>query len=123
MPLLRNNDANRSKLSKRRNPTSITWFRDAGFLPGALLNFLGLMVSSRAAGEEKFSLDQLVDGFRLEDISLGGPVFDLDKLRRAAGGVGTDDAADGDPNPNEAAGGNGDAEGNENDGSTGDAES
>ncbi|MDE2851640.1 MAG: glutamate--tRNA ligase [Acidobacteriota bacterium] len=81
LPLLRNNDANRSKLSKRRNPTSITWFRDAGFLPGALLNFLGLMVSSRAEGEEKFSLDQLVDGFRLEDISLGGPVFDLDKLR------------------------------------------
>ncbi|MYB19615.1 MAG: glutamate--tRNA ligase [Holophagales bacterium] len=81
LPLLRNNDANRSKLSKRRNPTSITWFRDAGFLPGALLNFLGLMVSSRAEGEEKFGLDQLVDGFRLEDISLGGPVFDLDKLR------------------------------------------
>ena len=81
LPLLRNNDANRSKLSKRRNPTSITWFRDAGFLPQALLNFLGLMVSSRSEGEEKFSFDQLADGFRLEDISLGGPVFDLDKLR------------------------------------------
>ncbi len=81
LPLLRNNDANRSKLSKRRNPTSITWFRDAGFLPEALLNFLGLMVSSRAEGEEKFGFDQLVDGFRLEDISLGGPVFDLEKLR------------------------------------------
>ncbi len=81
LPLLRNNDANRSKLSKRRNPTSITWFRDAGFLPDALLNFLGLMVSSRAEGEEKFGIEELVDGFRLEDISLGGPVFDLDKLR------------------------------------------
>ena len=81
LPLLRNNDANRSKLSKRRNPTSITWFRDAGFLPQALLNFLGLMVSSRSEGEEKFSFDQLADDFGLEDISLGGPVFDLDKLR------------------------------------------
>ncbi len=81
LPLLRNDDANRSKLSKRRNPTSITWFRDAGFLPQALLNFLGLMVSSRSEGEEKFSFDQLADDFRLEDISLGGPVFDLDKLR------------------------------------------
>ena len=81
LPLLRNNDAKRSKLSKRRNPTSITWFRDAGFLPEALLNFLGLMVSSRSEGEEKFSFDELVDGFRLEDISLGGPVFDLAKLR------------------------------------------
>lgn len=81
LPLLRNNDANRSKLSKRRNPTSVTWFRDAGFLPQALLNFLGLMVSSRSKGEEKFGFDQLVDRFALEDISLGGPVFDLDKLR------------------------------------------
>ncbi len=81
LPLLRNNDANRTKLSKRRNPTSITWFRDAGFLPQALLNFLGLMVSSRSEGEEKFTFDQLADGFTLEDISLGGPVFDLDKLR------------------------------------------
>ena len=81
LPLLRNNDASRSKLSKRRNPTSITWFRDAGFLPQALLNFLGLMVSSRSEGEEKFSFDQLADGFTLEHISLGGPVFDLDKLR------------------------------------------
>jgi len=81
LPLLRNNDANRSKLSKRRNPTSVTWFRDAGFLPEALRNFLGLLVSSRAEGEEKFTLAELVDGFRLEDISLGGPVFDLEKLR------------------------------------------
>lgn len=81
LPLLRNNDANRTKLSKRRNPTSITWFRDAGFLPEVLLNFLGLMVSSRAEGEEKFGFDELVDGFRFEDISLGGAVFDLDKLR------------------------------------------
>lgn len=81
LPLLRNNDANRSKLSKRRNPTSITWFRDAGFLPEALLNFLGLMVSSRSEGEEKFSFEELANGFRFEDISLGGPVFDLDKLR------------------------------------------
>ena len=39
------------------------------------------MVSSRSDGEEKFSFDQLADDFRLEDISLGGPVFDLDKLR------------------------------------------
>ena len=49
--------------------------------------------------------------------------FDLDRLRRAAGGVGTDHVADGDPNANEAAGGNGDAEGHEENGSTGDAES
>ena len=81
LPLLRNNDANKTKLSKRRNPTSIHYYRAAGFLPEALLNFLGLMGISQADGEEQFALSQFVDGFRLEDVSLGGPVFDLAKLR------------------------------------------
>ena len=41
LPLLRNPD--QSKLSKRKNPTSITYYRDEGFLPEAFLNYLGLM--------------------------------------------------------------------------------
>jgi glutamyl-tRNA synthetase len=81
LPLLRNNDATRSKLSKRKNPTSIGYYRRAGFLPEALLNFMGLMGWSRAEGEEKFNLEELIRNFRLEDISLGGPVFDIQKLR------------------------------------------
>ncbi|HVS15508.1 MAG TPA: glutamate--tRNA ligase [Thermoanaerobaculia bacterium] len=81
LPLLRNDDANRSKLSKRKNPTSIRYYRDAGFLPQALVNFLALMGVSRAEGEEKMSLDELIAGFELEAISLGGPVFDPKKLR------------------------------------------
>ena len=81
LPLLRNNDANKSKLSKRKNPTSIDFYRAAGYLPEALLNFLGLMGVSRAEGEEKFTLDEFVEAFDLENVSLGGPVFDTDKLR------------------------------------------
>jgi len=81
LPLLRNNDAARSKLSKRKNPTSINYYRRAGFLPEALVNFLGLIGGSRAEGDEKFTLDELIRTFRLEDVSLGGPVFDLQKLR------------------------------------------
>ncbi len=81
LPLLRNDDANRSKLSKRRNPTSIDYYRRAGYLPEALLNFLGLMGLSRADGDEKLSLEEFVEGFDLEAISLGGPVFDQKKLR------------------------------------------
>ncbi len=81
LPLLRNNDATRSKLSKRKNPTSIKYYRRAGFLPQALLNFLGLMGWSRAEGDEKFTLEEFVAGFRLENVSLGGPVFDIQKLR------------------------------------------
>lgn len=79
LPLLRN--ADRSKLSKRKNPTSITYFRQAGFLPEALLNYLGMMGWSMPDGGEKFSIDDMVREFRLEDVTLGGPVFDIAKLR------------------------------------------
>ena len=78
LPLLRNPD--KSKLSKRRNPTSILYYRDAGFLPEALLNYLGLMAYSMPDGREVFALRDMVDGFDVDRISLGGPVFDLAKL-------------------------------------------
>ena len=81
LPLLRNNDKNKSKLSKRKNPTSIGYYRRAGYLPEALLNFLGLMGISRAEGDELASLEELVADFALNDVTLGGPVFDTDKLR------------------------------------------
>ena len=80
VPLLRNNDRNRSKLSKRKSPTSIDFYRQAGFLPEALLNFLGMLVWTRAQGEEKFSLEEFVRNFDLASISLAGPVFDTAKL-------------------------------------------
>jgi glutamyl-tRNA synthetase len=79
LPLIRNND--KSKLSKRKNPTSIQYYREAGYLPEALRNFLGLMGWTMPDGEEKFTLEDLAANLRLEDISLGGPVFDVDKLR------------------------------------------
>jgi glutamyl-tRNA synthetase len=79
LPLLRNRD--KSKLSKRKNPTSINYYRLAGFLPEALLNFLGLMGWAMPSGEEKFTLQQMCANLELEKISLGGPVFDIDKLR------------------------------------------
>ena len=78
LPLLRN--ADKSKVSKRKNPVSLDYFRQAGYLPQALLNFLGLMAFSMPDGQEMFSLQQFVEQFDLSRISLGGPVFDLDKL-------------------------------------------
>jgi glutamyl-tRNA synthetase len=81
LPLLRNNDATKSKLSKRKNPTSINYYRRAGFLPEALVNFLGLMGGAPPEGDEKFALDQFVSHFELEKVQLGGPVFDIQKLR------------------------------------------
>ncbi len=79
LPLLRNPD--HSKLSKRKNPTSILYYRDAGFLPEVLLNFLGLISYSFPDGREEFSLADFNAGFDLSRISLGGPVFDGAKLR------------------------------------------
>jgi glutamyl-tRNA synthetase len=81
LPLLRNNDKNKTKLSKRRNPTSINYYRRAGFLPEALLNFLGMMGWLMPDGEEKFTVDEMCANLELERISLGGPVFDAAKLR------------------------------------------
>lgn len=81
LPLLRNNDATRTKLSKRKNPTSIHYYRRAGILPAALLNFLGLMGWLPPDGEEKFTLETMCATLQLEKISLGGPVFDTAKLK------------------------------------------
>jgi glutamyl-tRNA synthetase len=78
MPLLRNLD--KSKISKRKNPVSIDYYRDAGILPEALTNFLGLMGWSFGGEREKFTLGEMVANFSWDRISLGGPVFDLEKL-------------------------------------------
>lgn len=78
MPLLRNRD--KSKISKRKNPVSLDYYRDAGILPEALRNFLGLMGWSIAADREKFSLAEMVEAFDLDRVSTGEPVFDLIKL-------------------------------------------
>jgi glutamyl-tRNA synthetase len=79
LPLLRNPD--KSKLSKRKNPTGIFYFRDAGFLPEALLNYLGMMGYTLPDQREIFSLEELIDTFEIKRISLGGPIFDLAKLK------------------------------------------
>ena len=78
LPLLLNPDG--SKMSKRRNPTSIDYYRRAGYLGPALRNYLGLMNCPPPGEDDKFSLDEWVAAFDLATVSLGGSVFDLDKL-------------------------------------------
>jgi len=78
LPLLRNPD--KSKLSKRKNPTSILFYERMGYLPEALLNFLALLAAGAVDGEELFTLADFVEHFSLDRISLGGPVFDVPKL-------------------------------------------
>jgi glutamyl-tRNA synthetase len=78
MPLLRNPD--KSKLSTRKNPTSILFYKRMGYLPEALLNYLGRMGWSMPDESEKFTRDQMFENFDIQRVSLGGPVFDQEKL-------------------------------------------
>lgn len=78
LPLLRNPDG--SKLSKRRHPTGVPYYRRAGYLPEALCNYLGRMGWSMPDGAERFSLAEMIEDFDLKRVSLGAPVFDVDKL-------------------------------------------
>ncbi|WP_426561525.1 glutamate--tRNA ligase [Angustibacter sp. McL0619] len=79
MPLLRN--ANRSKISKRKNPAArLTWFIEQGYLPEALRNFLALLGYSMPDGEEVFSFDDMVEHFDWQRVNTVGPFFDVDKL-------------------------------------------
>ncbi len=79
LPLLRNKD--KSKISKRKNPVSLLYYKDHGFLPKALVNFLALMGWSYGDDREVFSLPEMLDKFELSGLKAGGPVFDMDKLR------------------------------------------
>ncbi len=81
MPLLRNPDKNKSKISKRKLDTSVDSYRAQGIVPEALLNFLANMGWSMPDGREFFSLKEMTENFDYHRISLGGPVFDLRKLR------------------------------------------
>lgn len=78
MPLLRNSD--RSKISKRKNPTSLIWYKENGYLPEALVNFLALMGYSLPDGQEVFTRAELEATYDAGRISASGPVFDLEKL-------------------------------------------
>ncbi|HST05173.1 MAG TPA: glutamate--tRNA ligase, partial [Chloroflexia bacterium] len=83
MPLLRNSD--HSKISKRKNNTSIKWYREQGYLPEAMINFLALMGWSMPDGSELFGYADVEREFTFERVTTGGPVFDLVKLTNING--------------------------------------
>ncbi|MCL4508753.1 MAG: glutamate--tRNA ligase [Chloroflexi bacterium] len=78
LPVLRN--ADRSKMSKRKNNTSVTWYRNQGFLPEAIVNFLALLGWSHPEGKEIFSFTEFRHLLTLERIVKSGPIFDTKKL-------------------------------------------
>jgi len=78
LSLMRN--ADKSKLSKRKNPTSIPYYAALGYLPEALMNFLGLFFIQFADGEELLTMDELGDRFDPDNLSKAGAIFDIQKL-------------------------------------------
>jgi len=78
MPLLLGKDG--KKLSKRKNPTSIFFYRDSGFLPEAFVNFLTLMGYSMTGDREVYNLDEIIREFDVKRIGVSGAVFDIQKL-------------------------------------------
>jgi len=75
--LIRNPD--RSKLSKRNQPTNVLWYRREGFLPEAVVNFLGLLGHSMPDQREIFTLAEFREAFSWQRVNTTGPVFDMDK--------------------------------------------
>lgn len=78
MPLLLGKDG--KKLSKRKNPTSIFFYRDSGYLPEAFMNFLTLMGYSMTGDREIYPFEDIVKEFDYKRIGVSGAVFDVQKL-------------------------------------------
>ena len=69
-----------SKLSKRHGATSMSEFRERGYLPEALANYLALIGWSPGENQELLPLDELARRFRIEDVGKSAGVFDSEKL-------------------------------------------
>lgn len=73
--------ADRERLSKRHGATSISTFREMGYLPEALVNYLALLGWGAEDGKtETFTLPELVQAFSLERVTPSPAIFDFDKL-------------------------------------------
>ena len=73
--------ADKSKLSKRKGDVAVKEYREAGFLPEALLNYIGTLGWTPPSGKEILSLTEMVSQFELADLHKSGAVFDIEKLR------------------------------------------
>lgn len=72
--------ADRAPLSKRHGDVAVGWYRDAGFVPEALVNYLALLGWGPEGESEILPLAELVEQFQLESVSRTPAMFDLKKL-------------------------------------------
>lgn len=78
IPLILNPD--RTKLSKRKQAVAVTEYRDKGYLPEAIVNFLALLGWNPGDEREYFSLNELVKEFSLERVQKSPAIFNIEKL-------------------------------------------
>lgn len=79
LPLILN--ADRSKMSKRKNPVSVTDdYRAKGYLPEALINFMVLLGWSSGTDQEIFSMQELIQEFQIDRVGKSPSIFDPEKL-------------------------------------------
>lgn len=71
----------RTKLSKRKGAKPVTEYRDEGFLPEAVLNYVAMLGWNPATDEEIFTKDELIQRFTLDQVQKSGAIFDEVKLR------------------------------------------
>ncbi|UCH92957.1 MAG: glutamate--tRNA ligase [Candidatus Aminicenantes bacterium] len=79
LPLILGPD--RKKLSKRHGETSVLEFKQNGYLPEAVITYLSQLSWLPADSKKIFSMQELVNQFKLSSVSKNSPVFDYDKLR------------------------------------------
>ena len=71
----------KSKLSKRTGDVAVKSYRERGFLPEALLNYIAILGWSPPSEREMLSLSEMIEEFELTDLHKSGAVFDIEKLR------------------------------------------
>jgi glutamyl-tRNA synthetase len=79
LPLLLGTD--RSKLSKRQADVAVTDYREQGYFPEALVNFVAFLGWNPGDDREIFSLDELTRDFSLDRVNKSGAIFNIEKLR------------------------------------------
>lgn len=79
LPLILNSDSP-GKLSKRQSAASVSFYKEEGYLPEAILNYLSNIVWNHPEGKEIYSLDEFTKLFEIKDLQPKGAKFDLKKL-------------------------------------------
>jgi glutamyl-tRNA synthetase len=78
LPLILGSD--KSKLAKRHGAVSVLEYKEKGYLPEALLNFLAFLGWNPKTEKEIYTVQELIDEFDLKKVNKAGAVFNIEKL-------------------------------------------